>query len=238
MATGAAPDPLSAATGPLSPLAAAAPDPRRRLSDELELIMREFDVETVTLGEVMQVLHGRGFVLLALLLSLPFITPLSLPGLSTPLGLIIALIGFRLSLGQKPRLPARLINRRLPPATFRRVFAVTRRVVLALETLLRPRLLWVTASARREQLHAISLVFCAVLLLLPLPVPFSNVIPAWAILLLAGGLLERDGAFILAGHVATLLALAFFAAIGILGVEVVEVIWRWAREFVTGAGGG
>ncbi|MBM3852519.1 MAG: exopolysaccharide biosynthesis protein [Verrucomicrobia bacterium] len=236
MATDAAPDLKPATPGPLSPIAAAAPDARRRLSAELELIVREFDVETVTLGEVLRVLHGRGFVLLALLLSLPFITPIALPGLSTPLGLIIALIGVRLSLGQKPRLPAHLLDRRLPPATFRRVFALTRRVVLALETLLRPRLLWVTASARREQLHAISMVLCAVMLLLPLPVPFSNVIPAWAILLLAGGLLERDGAFILVGHVATLLALAFFAAIGLLGVEVVDVIWRWARELVSGAG--
>ena len=52
------------------------PPPPRRLSEELELILREFDVEEVTLREVMAVLHGRGFILLILLLSLPFCTPI------------------------------------------------------------------------------------------------------------------------------------------------------------------
>ncbi len=208
-------------------MTAAGPDPRRRLSEELELILREFDVEVVTLREVIGILHGRGYVLLVMLLALPFCTPVPLPGLSTPLGLVIALIGVRLSLGEKPWLPARLLDTRLPPATFRKVFALTRKLVLGFEKLLRPRLLWVTASARLERLHAVPIVICAALLLLPLPVPFSNTIPAWAVLLIAGGLLERDGVFILAGYISTFLAIGFFVAIAIFGVEVVEVLWHW-----------
>jgi len=207
-----------------------APPPPRRLSEELELILREFDVEEVTLREVMTVLHGRGFILLMLLLSLPFCTPIPLPGLSTPLGCVILLIAVRLALGQKPWLPARFLDLRLPPATFRRVFAFTRRLVLGFERLLRPRLLWVTASPRRQQLHALPIIVCALFLLLPLPVPFSNVIPAWAIILLAAGLLERDGGFILAGHGCAALASAFFAAIGFLGVGAAEIIWQWVTR--------
>ena len=65
------------------------------------------------------------------------------------------------------------------------------------------------------------------LLLLPLPIPFSNVIPAWAILLVAGGLLERDGAFILAGHIFTVLAIAFFGVVGFFGLEAFGLAWRW-----------
>jgi hypothetical protein len=232
MATDAAPD--SPPPGAASLIATAGTDPRRRLSEELDLILREFEVEVVTLREVIAVLHGRGYVLLVMLLALPFCTPVPLPGLSTPLGLVIALIGVRLALGEKPWLPARLLDTPLPPATFRRVFALTRKLVLGFEKLLRPRLLWVTGTAWREQLHAIPIVINALLLLLPLPVPFSNVIPAWAVLLLAAGLLERDGAFILAGYVSTVLAVAFFAVIGLLGVEAVDVIWRWFAQFWPG----
>lgn len=239
MATAGAPDPQAGpaapAPSPPSPLAAAVPNPRRRLSEELDLILREFDVETVTLREVVGVLHGRGYVLLVLLLCLPFCTPLPLPGLSTPLGLMIALIGLRLALGQKPWLPARLLDQPLPPVTFRKVFAATRKLVLGMEKLLRPRLLWLCATARREQLHALPMVVCASLLLLPLPVPFSNTVPAWAIIFLCGGLLERDGVFILAGYVATLLAAAFFTAIAILGVGAVDIIWRWLTQAATGS---
>lgn len=234
MATAGAPEPSAGPAAPsptpAGPLAAAAPNPRRRLSEELDLILREFDVETVTLREVVGVLHGRGYVLLVLLLCLPFCTPIPLPGLSTPLGLMIALIGLRLALGQKPWLPARLLDQPLPPATFRKVFAATRRLVLGMEKLLRPRLLWLCGTPRREQLHALPLVICAALLLLPLPVPFSNTIPAWAIIFLCGGLLERDGIFILAGYAGTLCALAFFTAIAVLGVEAVDIIWRWLTQ--------
>ena len=208
---------------------AADPAQPRKLSDELALILREFEVETVTLREVLGLLHGRGYVLLVMLLALPFCTPVPLPGLSTPFGLIIMIIGVRLAFGAKPWLPARLLNTRLPPKIFARVFAFTRKIILGFERLLRLRLLWLTATAGRLQIHAVPIVICATMLLLPLPIPFSNVIPAWGIILIAGGLLERDGAFILGGYVATLITLAFFTAIAVFGVEAVDFLWSWVH---------
>lgn len=220
-------DPSAPAPAGTSVIVPADPARPRKLSEEFALILREFEVETVTLREVLGLLQGRGYVLLLMLLSLPFCTPIPLPGLSTPLGLIIAIIGLRLALGAKPWLPARLLDTRLPPETFKQVFAVTRKLVLGFERLLRPRLAWVTASPWRRQVHAVSIVICALYLLLPLPIPFSNVIPAWAILLVAGGLLERDGLFILLGHVSTVLATVFFGALAFFGVGVFEEAWRW-----------
>lgn len=228
MGTAAAPDAPPPPAGPsvIVPTDRAHP---RKLSEEFALLLREFEVETVTLREVIGLLHGRGFVLLLLLLALPFSTPVPLPGLSTPFGLIIALIGARLVWGEKPWLPARLLDTRLPPKVFAKVFEFTRKIILGFERLLRPRLLWVTASNRRERLHAVPIVLCALLLLLPLPIPFSNSIPAWAIMLTAAGLLERDGLFILAGYVTTVLGLAFFGAIAIFGVEALDFIWAWLK---------
>jgi hypothetical protein len=220
------PEPASTGTSVIVPADRASP---RKLSEELAMILREFEVENVTLREVLGLLHGRGYVLLVMLLALPFCTPVPLPGLSTPFGLIITIIGARLALGAKPWLPARLLNTRLPPKVFAKVFAFTRKIILGFERLLRPRLLWVTSTPRREQLHGVPIVICALMLLLPLPVPFSNVIPAWGIMLISGGLLERDGAFIVAGYVASLLTVAFFAVIGIFGVEAVDFLWKWIR---------
>jgi hypothetical protein len=216
MATGAAPEaplPDPAPTG-ASVIAQADPTQLRKLSEEFALILKEFEVETVTLREVLALLHGRGYVLLVMLLALPFCQPIPLPGLSTPLGLIIGIIGVRLALGRKPWLPARLLDTRLPPKLFARVFQLTQKIVQWFERLLRPRLLWVTASPRREQMHAVPIALCALLLLLPLPLPFSNVIPAWGVLLIAGGLLERDGKFIIAGYVTTLASVVYFALSG------------------------
>lgn len=226
MAINAAPE-----NAPLVPLGTSVITPEdparpRKLSAELALILREFEVETVTLREVLGLLHGRGYVLLVLLLALPFCTPVPLPGLSTPFGLIITIIGARLAMGAKPWLPARLLDTRLPPNIFARVFALTRKIILAFERLLRPRMLWAT-SLRLQQLHAVPIVICALMLLLPLPIPLSNVIPAWGIMLIAGGLLERDGAFIVAGYVAALITIAFFTLIAVFGLGAVDFLWKW-----------
>ena len=234
MATAGEPEPDRPAGPPVRPSEIVPPDPTRprRLSEELAVILREFEVETVTLREVMRVLQGRGHVLLMMLLALPFCVPLPLPGVSTPFGMVIALIGMRLALGAKPWLPARLLNLRLPPTIFVKVFAVTRKIILAFERLLRPTFPWVTATPRRNQLHALPIVACAVMLLLPVPVPASNTLPAWGIILTCAGLLERDGRFILAGYVAALAAVAFFAGIFLASRETTEIVWARLREWI------
>lgn len=193
------------------------------------MILREFEVETVTLREVLGLLHGRGYVLLVMLLALPFCTPIPLPGLSTPLGLIIIFIGARLACGAKPWLPARLLDTRLPPEIFAKVFAFTQKLVRGFERLLRPRLLLLTAKPWLEQAHAVPIVLCAAVLFLPLPIPFSNVVPAWGILLLAGGLLERDGYFIIAGYLATIVTAACCVVLALFGKGAVDIVWNWLR---------
>jgi hypothetical protein len=217
MATAAAPEPAASAQP-------------RKLSDDLERLLQEFAAETVTLREVMAVLDGRGYVLLVMLLALPFITPIPLPGLSTPFGMVIALIGLRLSLGLKPRLPARLLDTTLAPRLFARVFAAARKVVRGFEVLLKPRLPWMTAGTRVLRFHALPIFLCGLLLLLPLPVPFSNLLPAFSILLIAAGLLERDGLFILAGHAVFAGAVVFFVFLALASAESFDAIKRWGAD--------
>lgn len=90
-----------------------------RLSEEIAGLLGVFAERSVTLREVMEVLRGRAYTLLLILLVLPFCTPIPLPGISTPFGLVVAVIGFRLALGQKPWLPARLLDTQLPASIFR-----------------------------------------------------------------------------------------------------------------------
>ena len=54
----------------------------------------------------------------------------------------------------------------------------------------------------------------SVLLIFPLGlVPFSNTLPAWAILLLAAGLLQRDGLLILLGYLFLLATVIYFGVL-------------------------
>jgi hypothetical protein len=191
----------------------------RKLSETLEQLITEFHTRRVTLREVIVVLQGRAYNLLMLLLAMPFLLPLPLPGLSTVLGTVIAVIALRLTLGQKPWLPARLLDRELPPKFFPTLLNGTRRVLRFLEVLLKPRLLWLTASPQLNQLHAFVILLASFVLLLPLP-PGTNFPPAVCIVIMAGGLLERDGRFILAGYLALAINGVFFTLLA-------QLIWGW-----------
>lgn len=201
----------------------------RKLSEELADLQQRFERKPVTLREVIYTLRGRAYTLLLILLALPFLTPLPLPGLSTPFGLAIGFIAMRLSLGQKPWLPMRLQRKELPAGFFGKVFTVAARVIRFLEKFLRPRLPVLTASGVLLQLHAFVMLLAALTLLLPLPIPFTNSFPAWAILLLAGGLLERDGMFILGGYVVFVLGVLYFVFLGEAATQLVQALIHWLR---------
>jgi hypothetical protein len=206
----------------------ALPVPRKLSAELAELHIRSKE-RALTLREVITILGGLANLLLILVLSLPFITPISLPGLSTPFGLAIALIALRLSLGQSPWLPERLLNKQVPRGFFGRLLSVTEKIIRFLEKFLRPRWPVMTDTALLRQLHAVLIVVAALALLLPLPIPFTNSFPAWAILLVAAGLLERDGVFILAGYLVFVAGVLYFIFLGEAATHVMQALLHWLR---------
>jgi hypothetical protein len=147
-----------------------------------------------------------------------------LPGLSAPFGLIVAIIGFRLAIGQKPWLPARLLDTELPPRFFPRLLAATRGLARWLEGFLKPRLRpFIRWRLVGHGMGAMILV-CGLLMMLPFPLPFSNGLPAMAVLLLAAAMLEEDGYVAVAGCIVFVLALSYFAAVFWGGAEVVDLL--------------
>ena len=204
--------------------------PPRKLSVELAELHARAGNRAVTLREVIFVLRNRAYMLLIVLLALPFIQPVPLPGLSTPLGLAIVLIALRLSLGQRPWLPKRIQRAKLPAGFFGKILTITERLLRYLESVLRPRWPALTGTALLNQMHAIVILASALILLLPLPIPLSNLLPAWAIFLLACGLLERDGLFITLGYVAFIIGAAYFFLLGSVANEAFQHAWEWLQN--------
>jgi hypothetical protein len=201
-----------------------------RLSVELQGLVEAFAERKVTMREMLEAMHGRGYNLFLALLAFPFCTPIPLPGVSTLFGLVITLIGLRLALGRKPWLPARLLDKQLPAKFFPRLIRATRRVVGWLELLLKRRLTRVMEWGLARRGMGLMIGVCGSLLLLPLPIPFSNFMPAMTVLLLAIALMEDDGYVALAGGCFFVLTLAFFAALGWGGFEGID----WLKERFAG----
>ena len=203
--------------------------PPKKLSEELIELRQRVAERAVTIRELLYVLKGRAYMLLVILLTLPFLLPLPLPGLSTPFGFAIMLICLRLALGQRPWLPKGIQRRELPAGFIPRLLDLAARIIGGMERVLRPRWLVLTEHALIRQLHAMVMVASATILLLPLPIPFSNGLPGWAILLLAGGLLERDGRAIVFGYLMFALSVIYLWLFGEAAEELVAAVLAWWR---------
>jgi hypothetical protein len=204
--------------------------PVRKLSLELTDLRIRVAQRPVTLRELLYVLRGRAYMLLVILLTLPFLQPVPLPGLSTPLGLAICLICLRLALGQRPWLPKSIQRKMLPAGFVPRVLDLAAKIIGWLERVLRPRWLVLTDHPLIRQLHAFVMFAGASILLLPLPIPFSNNLPAWSILLLACGLLERDGRAIVLGYLVFAGSIIYLWLFGEAAAKGLEALLLWLRS--------
>ncbi|HET9240014.1 MAG TPA: exopolysaccharide biosynthesis protein [Oligoflexus sp.] len=164
------------------------------------------------LKDIIDIFGADGHYVLILFFILPFLQPIPLFGLSTPFGLVIAAIAV-LSYLQKPAfIPERWAERKLSAATVKRIAVGSERIFEKIGFLLHPRMKYMLQGPFKL-LNAILLVFNAVLLALPLPIPFSNTLPAWMIMFQTLAHLEEDGVFAILSYVQTLICLIYFSLI-------------------------
>jgi hypothetical protein len=199
---------------------------RPKFSQELRQLAAKFAARPARVSEILAATQGRGFDLLLLLIALPFLTPVPLPGFSTPFGFVVLVVGARLALGRRPWLPEKLLRRELPARFIARVLAAASRAVRWLEVLLRPRLDFLHEQWIYRRVAGTLIMLSGLLLLLPLPIPLTNTLPALTVVLLAAGALERDGLFFLAGCVAFAVAAAYFGALALGGAHVLDNLWH------------
>ena len=203
-----------------------------RLSEELAKLEKKSQEQSVNLGDVIFLLDERARTFLLLLLSLPFVQPIPLPGLSTPFGVAIALLGIGVLFGQKTWLPRRLLKVQLPEIFLAPALEGMRRLARIMEVLLRPRMLFVTINPIMQRLEGLCILVCGVLLSLPLPIPFSNMLPAMTVIVFASSTLGKDGFFYIGGICCFAITVAFFAVIGLGGAAAMAWIYEWLAQNV------
>lgn len=191
----------------------------------------------MSLNAMLERTEGRGIFLVIVFLCLPFVVPVSIPGMSTVLGLMVILLSVRLALGRPPSLPGFLGRRALKPATVKRILNASVKVVRLLEKLVKPRrtkwLTWPSAMWVNGWVMA----FLAFLMALPLPpvVPFTNSLPSYAIILIALSIMEEDGLTIWLGYVTGVVSVVY---LGFIFGGVVPHVVRWLADWGGTAGVG
>jgi len=181
----------------------------------------------------MDTLGGRASALLVLVCALPFCSPITLPGLSTPFGLVIFLLSLRFALGLPPWLPKRLRRVTLPPKTLGKILEAGSKMIGWFERRMKTRWSILVDPLWKTRGHAVMVMLAAIVLMLPLPPvpPFTNTLPALVIVILTLSSLQKDGVGIVAGYavfVGMIVYFAFWAAV------IVETCHRLAQKFGLG----
>ena len=157
----------------------------------------------LTLDEFLEGLQGRSYAFAILALNVPNCIPTGIPWLSTITGLPMLVLLVQFFAGRHvPSLPKMIGRRGLSRGKLQGFLGRARSPIRWLESTVHARHeWWVTGLPRRLLLIAWSLN----ILLLALPIPFDNLLPAWAILFFCFALIEDDGVMAMLGWLFTVL---------------------------------
>lgn len=194
------------------------PEGKKRFSQILDAIGADERRERVSVSDLMQAMDARAVAALILLFALPNVVPTP-PGTSSILGLPLLYLTAQMMLGKLPWLPAIIADRSMTRSDFNSFVGRVTPLLARAERLLKPRLLFVTSATGERIIGGICLTLAIVL---ALPIPLGNMLPAFAITLMALGVLERDGLWVIIG-----------VLVGVLSLVIVSgVVWALAKALI------
>ncbi|MDB6057182.1 MAG: Exopolysaccharide synthesis ExoD [Verrucomicrobiales bacterium] len=201
------------------------------LSASLQAILQhESARDKLTLNFLLEQTEGRGIYLVFVLLALPSVY---LPGVSVALGVVLMVLALAHAFNKPARLPKFVGDRALPKAAMNKVLGASVRLLRFVEKIVKPRRTpWMSWRAPRA-INGLIIAWMAFLLALPIPpvpVPFTNMFPGYAIVLMAVAMMEEDGVMIWLGYAASAWTTAYFVFFfGFISATMLKLIHSLAK---------
>jgi hypothetical protein len=159
--------------------------------------------EQITLGDVMREGSSRAHGLGLLVFALPETLPIPVPSLSIVLAIpLIVIAGHLILFGEGGGIPKNIRDRSIPASMIEKIEKYAAPVFRKLERVSHPR--WEVLAGCERLLGAACLILSIILLL---PVPFGNLVPAICLVAIAFGMLQRDGVVVALGLLVALACL-------------------------------
>lgn len=191
------------------------------ISSRLEQLAENASGGSVSLAWIMEQLHERAFGLFLLVLALPCCVPL-LYGIPQVVALPLMFVSAQILMGRRtPWLPDRLAARTVSDEGLQNLTKRAGPWLRRIEAISRPRYTQLT-TAPADRLVGLALVLFSASILVPLPA--TNTVPGFAVVLVAMGLLQRDGILVILG---SLLGTAWIASLIFAGATLVSLIKGW-----------
>ena len=186
-------------------------------------VSEQIPEDGVNFREFLDLIGEQGGLISCLILVAPFLLPVSIPGSSLPFGLAIILINIAILTKSHPLIPKMVMEYKISQSTMVSLLNGMNRILKGLEKFVKPRLNIVTRQ-HMDQINNVFMIFCAFLLMLPLPVPLTDFLPAYSILFLTLGSVENDGYMVIAGYLMALVTAIYFLLIALLGISGIKAL--------------
>jgi hypothetical protein len=169
----------------------------------------------LTIGAFLEGLESRSYAFAIAALALPNCLPTGIPWLSTITGLPMLMLLSQYFAGRSvPSLPRFIGRRGLKRGRLQDCLGRARRHLRRLEHTIHPRHeAWIVGLPYRLLLLA----WAANIVLLAVPIPFDNLLPAWAILFFCLALIEGDGGMAMLGWLFTLFTIVWTVFLLMIG---------------------
>ncbi|MGE7369541.1 exopolysaccharide biosynthesis protein [Neorhizobium sp. NPDC001467] len=187
----------------------------QRFSEILGNLAGDENRSRISLSDILAGMNDRAIAALIFVFAVPNCIPTP-PGTSSVLGIPLIFLTAQLMLGLRPWLPRMIADRSMARTDFAAMLARTQPWIMKAETMLRPRLKIFAAPLAQRLMGGLCLILA---LVLALPIPLGNMLPALALCVIAFGILEKDGLWTIAGCAVGVVSLGVVAGVVYAMVE-------------------
>jgi hypothetical protein len=198
---------------------------KEKISEVISEIYTKIPAEGITLEDFLNITGDNGLFMSCMILTAPFLLPVSIPGMGIPFGSAIFLISSDIILNRPVLIPKRVMDHKMSKKDIESLLNGILHILKPLEEkIVNQRLCFLTRNRKMIYLNGAAMAFGAILLITPMIAIAANFFPSYGILFLSLGNLENDGYLVLAGYVAVIFTAIYYILIFALSIGLIILI--------------
>lgn len=198
-----------------------------KVSQEITKLINNKNLKCISFKEILHEFKEKSYGFILILLTVVSALPIPAAGYSTPFGIIIVLLGSQLFLNNHyPYMPKKTLEKERDLRFFKKFGKKILKFISFFEIFIRPRFKKIITGPMKY-VYATSIVLCGLSMILP--IPFTNTAPSLSILIIALGMTNEDGLFIILGIVASILSLIATTLILTIGFNLIGFVLNFLK---------
>lgn len=196
------------------------------ISQELESILKkETSDNIVRMKDFTNHFGSRSVAFIIALLALPIALPFTPPGVNTPFAVVCIILAINIMMNKKNlELPHWIADKQIPFRADGRFFDAMTQMLKWVEKLVKPRISWVTDSKYSQPVLGFGVLCASIVMLIPLPI--INSLSSVLVLLIAVGIVSKDGIVSIISTIAGILLLVVAIAVIVYGLYIGQSFFK------------